>query len=224
MIARWEIVCVDDASSDGTSASLERLAATISGLRVVRHSRNLGIFRSFADGFAVAKGTLVYATGADGQWPATNLQPMVARVVAGADLVVGVRLNRKQVYNLKRRFVSLAFNLSTRLLFGVKTQDAGSIELGARDIFRLDLISRSPFVEAERIIKGQQCGYRVDVEFRVRGGGKETGAQWSNVVASTRDCPRVRAVLRGQKQAPHRAAGGYAIQKLVDRGSFWRAF
>ncbi len=55
----------------------------------------------------------------------------------------------------------------------------------------MELISRSPFAEAERIVKAQGYGYRVDfvpVEFRVRGGGKETGAKWSNVVASTRDC------------------------------------
>ncbi len=197
VIAGWEIVCVDDASSDGTSASLERLAATISGLRVVRHSRNEGVFRSFADGFAAAEGTHVYATGADGQWPATNLERMLPLAIAGADLVVGVRLNRRQVYSLKRRFVSFTFNLSTRLLFGVETQDAGSIKLGARDMFRLDLISRGPFIEAERIIKALQRGYRVDfvpIQFNARSSGKETGAKWSNVISGARDCIRCAAV------------------------------
>jgi len=192
-ITGWEIVCVDDASYDRTPSTLDRLSARLTGLTVVRHRKNSGIYRSFADGFAAAQGTHFYATGADGQWPATNLAAMLRAVVAGADLVVGVRLNRSQVYGLKRRLVSLAFNLSSSVLFGVKTLDAGSVKLGTRELFRLELISRSPYVEAERILKAQRCGYRVDfvpVEFRARAGGEETGAGWSNIVASARDCLR----------------------------------
>jgi dolichol-phosphate mannosyltransferase len=191
LIADWEIVCVDDASSDCTLSILERLSSRVSGLVVVRHGENKGIYQSFADGFAAARGTHFYATGGDGQWPATNLLRMLRAVVAGADLVIGVRLNKGQVYGVKRRFVSYAFNALTRAVFGVKTLDAGSIKLGTRDLFRFQIISCSPFAEAERIVIAQRCGYRVDfvpVEFRVRGGGKATGARWSNVVASARDC------------------------------------
>jgi dolichol-phosphate mannosyltransferase len=196
VISGWEIVCVDDASSDCTSLTLDRLSSTVGGLRVLRHRENAGTSRSFADGFIAAKGTHFYATGADGQWPAINLARMLRSVMAGADLVVGVRLNRSRVYGLKRRFVSFAFNLSSRVLFGVKTLDAGSVKLGIRDVFRLELISRSPFVEAERIVRAQRCGYRVDfvpVEFTSRRGGRETGVGWNNIVASTRDCVRCAA-------------------------------
>jgi dolichol-phosphate mannosyltransferase len=195
-IAGWEIVCVDDASSDRTSRILERLNARLAALKVIRHIENKGTYQSFADGFAVAKGTHVYATGADGQWPARNLDVMLGSLASGVDLVVGVRLNRNRIYGLKRRLVSWAFNASAQVLFGVKTLDAGSVKLGLRDVFRLDLISRSPFAEAERIIRARRLGYRVDfvpVEFRGRGGGRESGARWSNVVASARDCLRCAA-------------------------------
>jgi glycosyltransferase involved in cell wall biosynthesis len=205
VIAGWEIVCVDDASYDRTQSILDGLSARLTGLRVIRHRENSGIYRSFADGFAAAQGTHIYATGADGQWPATNLVAMVRAVVSGVDLVVGVRLNRSQVYGLKRRFVSFAFNLSSRALFGVKTVDAGSVKLGMRDLFRLELISRSPYVEAERILKAQRCGYCVDfvpVEFRVRGGGKATGARWSTVLASARDCLRCAKVYGLRRSRP----------------------
>ncbi|MGO8734583.1 MAG: glycosyltransferase family 2 protein [Terriglobia bacterium] len=196
-IVDWEIVCVDDGSSDPTLATLERLASTISRLKVVRHRDNKGISQSFADGFTAAKGTHIYATGADGQWPAANLIKMLRSVMAGSELVVGVRENRRQVYGLKRRLVSFAFNFSARVLFGVKTVDAGGIKLGIRDVFRLHLVSRSPFVEAERIIKAQRCGYRVHftpVEFRPRKGGKETGVRWSNLLGSIGDCLRCAVV------------------------------
>jgi len=214
LIAGWEIVCVDDASSDRTLSILERLSSRVSGLVVVRHAENRGIYQSFADGFAAAKGTYFYATGADGQWPATNLPRMLRPVVAGADLVVGVRLNKGQVYGLKRRFVSYAFNALTRAVFGATTLDAGSVKLGTRDLFRFQIISRSPFAEAERIVIAQRCGYRVDfvpVEFRVRGGGKATGAGWSNVVASTRDCLKCMTFYdvrrRGSAGPPLESAG-----------------
>jgi len=193
LIVDWEIVCVDDGSSDCTLAILERLASNISALKIVRHSENKGIPQSFADGFTAAEGTHIYATGADGQWPAANLTRMLRSIMVGCELVVGVRLNRKHVYALKRRLVSFAFNFLSWVLFGVKTVDAGSIKLGVRDVFRLDLISRSPFVEAERIIKAQRCGYRVNftpIEFRARKGGKESGVRWSNLLRSIRDCLR----------------------------------
>ena len=189
----WEIICLDDASTDSTPAILKRIAARVDKLKVIRHQENRGIFESFARVFEAAQGTHVYATAADGQWPAKNLARMLRSIAAGFDLVVGVRLNRREAYGLKRRIVSRAFNLLPRLLFGTKTIDAGSIKLGVRQVFQLDLISHSPFVEAERIIKARRNGYRIDfvpIEFKKRRSGKETGARWSNVIASARDCVR----------------------------------
>ncbi len=189
----WQIICLDDASTDRTPTILERISARVDKLKVIRHRENRGIYESFAHAFEAAQGTHVYATASDGQWPARNLERMLRSIVAGFDLVVGVRLNRREAYGLKRRVVSRAFNLLPRLLFGIKTIDAGSIKLGVRQVFKLDLISHSPFVEAERIIKAQRSGYRIDfvpIEFKKRQRGKETGARWSNIIASARDCMR----------------------------------
>jgi len=217
----WEIVCVDDASTDRTPALLERLGRAIGELRVVRHPANRGIFESFADGFNAARGTHIYATGADGQWPASNLDRMFPALEAGADLVVGVRLNRRQVYSLRRRMVSAAFNLSSRLLFGVDTQDAGSIKLGVREVFRLPLLSRGPFVEAERIIRAGRSGYRVDfvpIDFTARTAVLETRARWSNVAAGARDCLKcARAYRFGRSPAPAAAPAEAGARPLGSR-------
>jgi glycosyltransferase involved in cell wall biosynthesis len=192
-LADWEIVCLDDASTDSTPAILKNLAASVPKLRVLTHSSNQGIYASFHDLFASARGTHVYLTASDGQWPAANLVKMLAAFEAGADLVVGVRPNRSQVYSASRRAISFLFNLLPRIFFGVKTSDAGSIKLGVRDVFRFDLISRSPFVEAERIIHARRRGYRVafaPIEFLSRSAGKERGASWLNVRRSLIDCFR----------------------------------
>jgi len=192
-VENWEIVCLDDASQDQTLAILNRLAESIPKLRVLRHEHNAGIFQSFHDLFQAARGTHVYLTGSDGQWPAENLLRMMPALKNGADLVVGVRSNRAEVYSLSRRVVSYLFNLLPRVLFGVRTADAGSVKLGLRGIFTLDLISRSPFVEAERIIQARRHGHRVEfvpIQFVRRSAGKEGGASWRNIRRSIGDCFR----------------------------------
>jgi glycosyltransferase involved in cell wall biosynthesis len=193
MAAEWEIVVVDDASRDDTARILEALRESVPRLRVVRHERNQGIFASFSRCYAEARGTHVYATGSDGQWPAENLAALLGCLLAGADLVVGVRGNRREIYSLPRRIVSFGFNLLPAVLFGVAVKDAGSVKLGVREAFACELISRSPFFEAERIVRARRSGLKVGfvpIRFLARAGGKAGGAGWRNIVFSLRDVAR----------------------------------
>lgn len=188
----WEIVCVDDGSKDDTPHILADLQRSVPQLRVVRQ-QNQGIFRAFSRAYREARGTHIYATGSDGQWPAANLIAMFPELRAGADLVVGVRTNRREVYTLSRRIVSCAFNLLPRILFNVPVEDAGSVKLGVRAVFDFDLISQSVFFEAERIIRAHRTGYRVafvPIDFLTRSGEKATGASWKNIRASAFDLMR----------------------------------
>lgn len=193
-VADWEIVCLDDASTDRTAEILAELAASIPRLRILRHAKNKGIFESMAAVTRAARGTHVYLTASDGQWPAENLLPLLRAVTEShADLAIWVRQNRSEVYGLKRRIVSYFFNLLPRLLFGVKTMDAGSAKLALREIYTFDLISHSPFAEVERILLARRAGYRIArvlAAFKARPGGNETGANLKNVLASLRDCFR----------------------------------
>lgn len=198
-VGDWEIVCLDDASTDSTLAIMRRLVESIPKLRVLAHERNQGIYQSFQDLFEAARGTHVYLTASDGQWPASNLLNMLPALEAGVGLVVGVRENRSEVYGAMRRVVSFLFNLLPQALFGVKTADAGSVKLGLREIFNYDLISRSPFVEAERIIRARREGHEVafvPIQFLRRTAGKERGASWRNVKRSALDCFRCFASYR----------------------------
>jgi len=127
-------------------------------------------------------------------------------VRAGADLAVGVRTNRQDVYSLRRRLVSFAFNWLSELVFGVPIRDAGSVKLGRREMFAFELLSRSPFSEAERVIRAQREGWKVvfvPIDFRARAAGAAKGASWKNIFASMRDLVRcVRAYgVRGESTA-----------------------
>jgi glycosyltransferase involved in cell wall biosynthesis len=188
-IPRWEIVCVDDGSTDGTPLVLERLAQRIPQLRIVRQE-NLGVAAALACAYREARGSYIFNTGSDGQWPAENLQTMLPAIDRGADLVIGVRPNRREVYGPARQMVSFAFNLLPRILFGVPIEDAGGTKFGRREIFLFDLVSRSPFSEAERIIRAQRSNYRLEfvfIRFVRRTTGKEKGASLRNIATSLRD-------------------------------------
>jgi glycosyltransferase involved in cell wall biosynthesis len=218
VVRDWEIVCVDDASTDRTPEILMRVAAYSDRIKVVRHEENKGIYCSFADGFDAAHGTHIYATASDGQWPAENLRRLLTPALTGAELVVGVRTNRREIYTPGRQFVSFMFNLLPRIAFRVRTTDAGSVKLGVREVFTLDLVSHSPFAEAERIIRACRGGCKVEfvpILFNARNGGKESGAKWGNIFASVRDCLRCirtygfwpQLTLRG-KEVNSRGRGG----------------
>ena len=191
-IPNWEIVVVNDGSTDQTEAVLESLRERVPQLRWVSQP-NQGIFGAVTRAYQESRGSHIYNTGSDGQWPAENLRTMLPALLAGADLVIGVRLNRRQVYSRARRIVSYGFNLIPRVLFGVEVGDAGSLKLGRREPFQYDLISRSPFFEAERIVRAKRAGLNIDfvpIVFQTRNEGKATGASWRNVRNSLRDAAR----------------------------------
>lgn len=190
----YEILVLDDGSRDHTLQILNGMTGIVKGLRVIRNERNMGIASAFERLFREAKGTHIFMTGSDGQWPAENLAGMLeAMETIPAELVIGVRTNRQAVYGPWRRVVSALYNVLPRILFGVDTQDAGSIKIGIRDVFNAPVISKSPFADAERIIQAQYKGCRVahvPIEFRSRHAGHARGAKFSYVVGSLRDCIR----------------------------------
>ena len=187
----YEILCLDDASTDHTLLILKQLEKLHPKVRVILHPTNGGIYESFSDLAREAKGTHIYQTGGDGQWPASNLSRLLeASTASSFQLVIGVRENRKEIYSMWRQILSFGFNLIPQLFFGVETKDANSIKFGIREIFNFNLISHSFFGEIERIIEAKRLGYQIGfapTEFLPRGGGKASGAKIKNIAATMRD-------------------------------------
>jgi dolichol-phosphate mannosyltransferase len=186
-----EIVLVDDASSDG---SLDILLAYQreypAVVRVIHHEANQGIMGAFETLYRAARGRYVFLNASDGQWKTAECLRLL-EVCEQYHVVVGLR--RIKNYTLWRKIVSDSFNVLPRLLFGVRTYDAGSIKLFRSDVLRIPLISRSPFREAERIIRASRRGYRIgaiQVEHHERSRGQATGARVSLVIISVVDLLR----------------------------------
>jgi len=156
---RYELIVLDDGSTDRTRAMLESLSEAIATLRILRHERNQGIMVSLDDLFHAARGEWVFHNGSDGQWKTAEVLRMIP-MIGEYDLIVGRR--KAKHYNLTRKIVSCLFNISARFMFGVKTHDAGSIKLMPKKIVdQIHLTSRGPFREAERLIRASARGYRI---------------------------------------------------------------
>jgi len=192
VVLEWELVCVDDGSKDRTPEILRDLQSRVPQLRVI-HQENRGIFGAFTRAYQEARGSHIFMTGSDGQWPAENLEMLLPELLAGADVVVGVRTNRPEVYTVARRVISDLFNRLPLLLLGVRVEDAGSTKLGIREVFDYRLISTSSCFEAERLILAHRKGKRiafVPIRFQPRSGGKATGASFKNIYLSAMDLLR----------------------------------
>ena len=91
---RWEIVCVDDGSTDDTLARLVALAAVDKRFRVIEFSRNFGKEAALTAGIDAARGDAVIPIDADLQDPPELIAQMVAAWRAGAEVVLARRTDR----------------------------------------------------------------------------------------------------------------------------------
>jgi glycosyltransferase involved in cell wall biosynthesis len=117
----WEVVFVDDGSTDGSYRELVRLHAAHLNVRVVRLRRNFGKAAALAAGIEVAAGEVVVTMDADLQDDPAEIPNLLAKLDDGFDVVSGWKCDRHDPF--VRRFVSRIYNTATRLATGVKLHD-----------------------------------------------------------------------------------------------------
>jgi glycosyltransferase involved in cell wall biosynthesis len=153
-----EVVVCDDGSGDDTAAIVVALAAADRGaaaptVRLLRRRANRGIEASIRALYAAARSTWVFLISADQQWPMASLVVMAEAAHAGADLVVGVRVDKRAIYSRYRRALSWSYEQIVRAL-GAPGGDPGSIKLGRRALLHRPVVARGVFAEGERLIRG----------------------------------------------------------------------
>ena len=133
----FEIVIVDDASTDASVDLLRNLAANDPRLTAVCLRRNSGQTAALAAGFETAAGDVVVAMDGDLQHAPEDIPALLAKVDEGFDLVNGWRANRIDGL-LTRRLPSRAANWLIRKLSGVNIQDFG----GTFKAYRSELLAQ----------------------------------------------------------------------------------
>ena len=120
----YEIVAVDDGSSDDTFAVLRRLHCHERALSIVRLKRNFGQTAALAAGLAYASGEIIVLMDGDGQNDPADIPALLAKLQEGNDLVAGWRFDRRDPF-LRRRLPSMIANRLISWTTKVKLHDYG---------------------------------------------------------------------------------------------------
>ena len=197
----FEIIAVDDGSTDGTAGIADRLASEHAGrVRVIHHAANRGYGAALRSGFAAASYPLIAFTDGDRQFRVADLARLLARA-EGADLpdvVVGFRLRRADP--TIRLVYARAYRFCLRLFFGLHVSDVDcACKLFRRPALEgIRLESSGAFVSAELLIKVRARGRRlaeVGIPHYPRTAGQASGADPKVVLRAVRDFWRLRLRL-----------------------------
>jgi glycosyltransferase involved in cell wall biosynthesis len=120
----WELVFVDDGSTDGTFAELEAVAGTDVRVKVVRLRRNFGQSAATQAGLDAAAGDVIVTMDGDLQNDPADIPRLLAKLDEGFDAVLGQRMNRQDKF-LLRKVPSLCANWLIRKVLAVPFKDFG---------------------------------------------------------------------------------------------------
>jgi glycosyltransferase involved in cell wall biosynthesis len=157
----FEVIVINDGSTDSTREILDELAKTYSYVRVIHHPRNRGYGAALRSGFAAASKDLVAYTDGDAQYDPAEFELLWNRLTLDADLVNGYKIARSDPWH--RVIIGRLYHHTVKFLFNLRVRDVDcDFRLMRRDIFRRVRLEKDTGVIClEMMRKIQDAGYRI---------------------------------------------------------------
>jgi glycosyltransferase involved in cell wall biosynthesis len=196
----YQIVVVDDASSDATGRIADELAAADPHLTVVHNERNRRLGGTLRAGYAAATKELILYSDADLPFDMRELERAVRLLECQqADVLSAYRFDRR-VEGFVRTAYSLGYNFVIRVAFGLRVKDVNfCFKLFRRSLLeRIALRSEGSFIDAEFLIRARNAGatlIQIGVDYFPRTRGVSTLASPGVIVGILKEMVRLRREL-----------------------------
>ena len=157
----FEVIVVNDGSTDATKAILDDLVRTYPNVRALHHTVNRGYGAALRTGFAAATKDLIAYTDGDAQYDPAELPVLWNKLTPDADLVNGYKISRSDPWH--RIVIGRVYHHTVRLLFRLRVRDVDcDFRLMRREIFdRVKLEKDTGVICLEMMRKIQDAGFHV---------------------------------------------------------------
>jgi glycosyltransferase involved in cell wall biosynthesis len=159
LLERYEIILIDDGSTDRTGAIMDRLGQELPNLRVLHHQTNLGLGASYQHGVREAQLDYVMMLCGDGGLPASSLPAIIAKV-GTADMVVPYITNLQRIKTPSRYLVSRVYTTLLNLISGHRLNYYNGLPVHRRDLLnRIEITSTGFGFQGEILVKLLKSGF-----------------------------------------------------------------
>ena len=185
----FEVIIVDDGSSDRTAELANRAAARGFPVRIVRHAQCLGYGAAVRSGLRAARYPWIFFSDGDGQFDLQELPRLVDKT-GEADMIAGYRTKRADPFH--RVLNAWIYEQALALLIGLHMRDVNcAFKLFRADVFnQMDLKSSGALINAEIFATAKRKGFTVrsvGVSHRPRKAGEQTGAKARVILKAIRE-------------------------------------
>ncbi|MEW5759047.1 MAG: glycosyltransferase family 2 protein [Candidatus Omnitrophota bacterium] len=190
---KFEVIIINDGSSDQTAARLEELANKYVDFRIITHANNRGYGAALKSGFLNSKYDYIFFSDSDGQFDLSQIDKLIT-LINICDIAIGFRIKRQDP--LYRIINAKAYNLLVVMLFGLGVRDIDcAFKLIRKNVLdKINLKSESQFISAEFLIKAKKLGFRIQqcpVKHLPRTEGRATGNSFRAIVNSFKELFRL---------------------------------
>lgn len=156
----FEIIVVEDGSTDGSRELLVELEKEVPQLRVILHEKNNGYGAALQSGFRTATKDLIFYTDGDAQYDVKEIPKLLAKMTANIDIVNGYKIKRSDPFH--RIIIGYIYQEVMRFAFWLPIKDPDcDFRIMRRKIFdKVTLTSKTGTICIEMVKKFQQAGFR----------------------------------------------------------------